>query len=220
MDSLSKTWHPLELLWLILAPLAVLTTSICGGDYNPLSLISVFCGILFVILEAKGKWYGFIFGILHCILYGILSYEQTLYGETVMKLGIAIPMHLCGMYLWYKNTSKRTFEVIHRNLDKWGKFLAVFICAIGTLVLGHVLEICGDEVPYADAFTTIASIHGAYLMITRRAEQWILFFIINVVSIYMWSMRYLDNGANLGTLLMWLIWTINSVYGYYKWNKE
>ena len=219
METLTKTWHPLELLWLVLAPLIVLTTCICCGDYGTMSLISVISGILFVILVAKGKWYSFIFGIVHSILYALISYEQTLYGETIMKLGFAVPLHICGLYLWFKNTSMRTFEVIHRNLSAWGKFQMVFITFVGTIFLGKILQSMGDEVPFIDAFTTIASIHGAYLMVTRRAEQWILFIIINFVSMYMWLLRYMDNGDNIGTLIMWFIWTINSIYGYFKWNK-
>lgn len=61
-------------------------------------------------------------------------------------------------------------EVIHRNLDNWGKFLVVFITACATYLLGNVLSLLGDKVPWADAFTTVASIHAAYLMVTRRAE--------------------------------------------------
>ena len=76
------------------------------------------------------------------------------------------------------------------------------------------------RLPYIDAFTTVASIHGAYLMVTRRAEQWSLFIIINLVSIYMWLMRYMDTGANLGTLVMWIIWTINSVYGWFNGTRH
>ena len=148
-----------------------------------------------------------------------LSTMVTLYGETILKFGYSIPMHICGLFLWYRNTSRRTMEVIHRNLDGWGKFLIVFITACATYLLGNVLSLLGDELPYVDAFTTVASVHGAYLMVTRRAEQWSLFIIINIVSIYMWLMRYMDTGANLGTLVMWIIWTINSVYGWFKWNK-
>lgn len=110
-------------------------------------------------------------------------------------------------------------EVIHRNLDGWGKFLVAFIIACATYLLGNVLSLLGDKLPYIDAFTTVASIHGAYLMVTRRAEQWTIFIIINIVSIYMWLMRYMDTGANLGTLVMWIIWTINSIYGWFKWNR-
>ena len=219
METLTKTWRPLELLWLILAPLAVSLTCVYGGDCDTQSLLSCICGILFVVLCAKGKWYAFLFGIIHCFIYGLISWDATLYGDAILKFGYSIPMHIAGIFLWYRNTSRRTMEVIHRNLDGWGKFLIAFIIGCATYLLGNVLALLGDKLPYIDAFTTVASIHGAYLMVTRRAEQWTIFIIINIVSIYMWLMRYMDTGDNLGTLVMWVIWTINSVYGWFKWNK-
>lgn len=74
----------------------------------------------------------------------MIAYEQTLYGETILKFGYSIPMHICGLFLWYRNTSRRTMEVIHRNLDGWGKFLIVFITACATYLLGNVLSLLGD----------------------------------------------------------------------------
>jgi nicotinamide mononucleotide transporter len=128
-------------------------------------------------------------------------------------------MHICGLFLWYRTTSRRTFEVIHRNLDGWGKFTVVFLIAVFTFLLGDVLRLWGDELPYIDAFTTVASVHAAWLMVNRYAEQWSLFIIINVVSIFMWLYRWADDGGSVGMVVMWIIWTINSIYGCIKWNK-
>lgn len=217
---LSRNWHPLEVLWLILAPIAALIACHCGDDCSVQSVLASVSGVLFVILEAKGKWYSFLFGIVHCLLYGLLAWDETLYGEAALKIGYSIPIHLCGLFMWYRNTSRRTFEVIHRNLDGWGKFIVAFIIGVSTYLLGNVLGACGDELPYIDAFTTVASIHGAWLMINRYAEQWSLFIIINLVSILMWLYRWADDGESIGMVVMWIIWTINSIYGYYKWNKE
>lgn len=88
-----------------------------------------------------------------------------------------------------------------------------------TIILGGILEICGDELPYIDAFTTVASVHAAWLMVNRYAEQWSLFIIINVVSILMWIYRWADDGESVGMVVMWIIWTINSIYGCIKWNR-
>lgn len=89
-----------------------------------------------------------------------------------------------------------------------------------TFILGDVLRIWGDELPYIDAFTTVASVHAVWLMVNRYAEQWSLFIIINVVSILMWLYRYADDGGSVGMVVMWIIWTINSIYGWFKWNKS
>ena len=217
---LSRNWHPLEVRWLVIAPIAALIACHCGNDCSVQSVLAAVLGVIFVILEAKGKWYCFFFGIVHCLLYGLISWDETLYGEAILKIGYAIPMHICGLFLWFRTTSRRTFEVIHRNLDGWGKFTVVFLIAVSTVILGDILKLWGDELPYIDAFTTVASVHGAWLMVNRYAEQWSLFIIINVVSILMWLYRYADDGQSMGMVIMWIIWTINSIYGWIKWNKS
>lgn len=217
---LSRNWHPLEMLWLVVASIAALIACHCGNDCSVQSVLAAVLGVIFVVLCAKGKWYCFFFGIIHSLLYGLISWDETLYGEAILKIGYAIPMHICGLFLWYRTTSRRTFEVIHRNLDGWGKFTVVFLMTVLTFLLGDVLRLWGDELPYIDAFTTVASVHAAWLMVNRYAEQWSLFIIINVVSILMWLYRYADDGGSIGMVVMWIIWTINSIYGWFKWNKS
>ena len=219
METLSKNWHPLEMLWLIIASISALIASHCGNDCTVQSVLAAVLGVIFVVLCAKGKWYCFFFGIIHSLLYGLISWDETLYGEAILKICYAIPMHICGLFLWYNNTSRRTFEVIHRNLKPWGKFVVSFVILFSTYLLGLLLQRWGDELPYIDAFTTVASVHAAWLMVNRYAEQWSLFIIINVVSILMWIYRWADDGDSIGMIVMWILWTINSVYGWFKWNR-
>ena len=72
MNTLLKNWHPLEMLWLIFAPILLLLTSLSVSD-SWMTTVSSVLGAFFVILAAKGKWYCFLFGMLHCLLYGIIS---------------------------------------------------------------------------------------------------------------------------------------------------
>ena len=218
MNTLLKNWHPLEMLWLIFAPILLLLTSLSVSD-SWMTTVSSVLGAFFVILAAKGKWYCFLFGMLHCLLYGIISLQNNLYGEAILKLCYAIPVHITATFLWYKNTSKRTYEVIHQNLNSWNKFLQWIIILGVTAFVAQILHGLGGKYPFADAFTTVASTWGAYLMARRCAEMWQMFIFINIASVYMWYQNYIDCGGHLATLIMWIIWTINSVYGYIKWNK-
>ena len=78
MNNLEIKWHPLEFLWLIFAPLIVLTTGICTGD-NFISILSAVTGTLFVILCAKSRWYCFLFGIVHSMVYSFMSWQHGFY---------------------------------------------------------------------------------------------------------------------------------------------
>lgn len=88
-----------------------------------------------------------------------------------------------------------------------------------TCFLGHILHKLGGAQPYIDAFTTIGSIYGAIFMLKRCGEMWWIFFLVNMASVWMWFNEYALHGNHFSILIMWIIWTINSVYGWFKWNK-
>lgn len=49
--------------------------------------------------------------------------------------------------------------------------------------------------------------------------MWWIFFVVNVASVWMWFNEYLTCGNHLSVLIMWMIWTINSVWGWWKWQR-
>ena len=55
-------------------------------------------------------------------------------------------------------------------------------------------------------------------MIFRFAEQWVLWIIINVLTIGLWIATLTTSGGNDWTVLaMWIAFLINSIYGYVNW---
>ena len=43
------------------------------------------------------------FGIINCILYSIISYQQTLYGEMLLNICYYLPLQFIGFAIWKKN---------------------------------------------------------------------------------------------------------------------
>lgn len=150
-------------------------------------------------------------------MYGYVSYENQLYGDAFMNVFYGIPMMIGSLILWRKNTCKG--EVIHCNIDKWHKFFDTFVILGSTLVLGNFLDRMGDVNPYADAFTTMCAVYGAYFMLKRYAEMWLLILAVNVVSIYVWGSKFIESGDHLATVIMWITYVISAVWGWRRWDK-
>lgn len=53
-----------------------------------------------------------------------------------------------------------------------------------------------------------------------RFKQWILYIVLNIVTIVMWAIRQV-NGSTDGAImiLMWTAFLVNAVYGYVNWKK-
>lgn len=219
ITDMFKHWHWAELLWLMVATGAVLSVSLLLGD-NLMGMASALTGIICVILTAKGKPAAYYFGIINCILYGVIAYHETLYGETVLNIGYYLPLQFIGFKIWLRhmNTAQAVVKPIQLNTVQRVYLLVSVVVA--TAGLGWILKCCGDEIPYIDAYTTIASILAMTLSARRNAEQWYLWISINLFSIYMWTERFMTNGENCATLMMWVIYLFNSIYGLYKWTRK
>ncbi len=212
-------WQRAELCWLVLATLSVLSISLLLGD-STLGICSSLSGIICVVMTAKGKLAAYYFGIVNCVLYAIVAYGQTLYGETLLNLCYYLPLQFIGFRIWRRNMATDQAVVRPVHMSKMQRLLLPVTILAGTGILGWLLERGGDEIPYVDAFTTVTSVLAMTLSARRCSEQWYLWISINLFSIYMWTERYLTNGENIATLLMWVVFLLNSIYGLYKWTRR
>ena len=91
METLTKTWHPLELLWLVLTTCIALTC-VYGGiaTSSHYYLVSV---AFFVIVQRVSGMPSYL-ALFIAFIYGMIAYEQTLYGDAILKFGYSIPMHI------------------------------------------------------------------------------------------------------------------------------
>lgn len=214
-----RHWHRYELLWIGINLAVILTTAIATGDTR-IGTTSAVTGILYVLLACKGKRSAYLFGIVNVILYAIISWEQRLFGETMLNILYYLPLQIIGFILWSRHLNEASGEVIPGSLT-WKKrgllLLALALCVFG---YGQLLKHFGDPLPYIDAFTTVASIFAMTFSVKRLVEQWPIWTAVNALSIYMWWMRYLENRENAATLAMWVIFLGNAFYGWTKWTLD
>lgn len=71
-----------------------------------------------------------------------------------------------------------------------------------------------STVPVADAFTTALSIVGLWMMARKYVEQWLVWFVVDIVccGLYLYKGLYFYCG-------LYGIYTIISLFGYNKWLK-
>lgn len=210
-------WKIYEICWLVIAAFSITGLSVYWQDtwYGILSALS---GVICVILTGKGKLSAYIFGVINCILYGLISYGQGLYGETMLNLLYYLPLQFYGFVIWNKNMNNDSLEVKRMIMPISERFKKCALIVLSTVVYGLILKKMNDPMPFIDSFTTVASVFAMWFSCKRFMEQWYLWIAIDIVSVYMWWTRYSIGGDNIATLLMWIVFLINAVYGFIKWN--
>lgn len=91
----------------------------------------------------------------------------------------------------------------------------VALVALGVLwaLLSWILVRFTDStVPYADAFTTALSIVGMWMMARKFAEQWLVWFVVDIVCVAL----YIYKGLVFYPIL-YTIYTVIAIFGYRKW---
>ena len=72
----------------------------------------------------------------------------------------------------------------------------------------------------AMAMENIVAVVAIYIAIKRYAEQWILWIIVNIVTVIMWAYAFLNGTGHIAILIMSIIYLINSTIMYFKWKNE
>lgn len=219
-----RGWHTFDYVWLLFSITAItIITLMMGG--STISIISAIANIVCVVLVAKGKISNYVWGIVGVITYAYLAYTWGYFGETFLNAMYYLPMQFVGMYLWFKHKDKMidgtvTETVVVSHLNGLKRLLLVL--SIPLLIYGAslILNTLGGQLPLLDATTTVLSIVAMLLMTLRLKEQWYLWIVVDILSVYMWYDAYSQGSPDgIATLLMWIVFTINAFYGLYQWNR-
>jgi nicotinamide mononucleotide transporter len=211
-------WKKWEIIWLLIACSIITGLSIYWGD-NLMGIISATTGVACVVCTGKGKLSAYLFGLVNCVLYAIISYKAGYYGEVTFNV-ISIPLQFIGFITWSKHMNAETHEVEKKHMNREGRLLLVLVIVISTIIYGSVLKVIGGNMPFVDSFTTVSSMIAMIISVMMYSEQWYMWLVINSMSIVLWIGNLMNGTDNWATLIMWLVFWVNSVINLIKWEKE
>ena len=198
---------------------------IAGSVLSTFLAVSVFdatvslSGILCVGLIAIGRREGYLIGLYNSLSYSVLAYGNGLFGEVYLNLLFFVPTGVIGYVMWSRHT--RQDNTVEMRQLGWPQRLTVAtICVACTVGLGLLLGLnTRQNTPFIDATTNVLSVVATFLMMWRYKEQWLLYILLNIVTIGMWFLRF-RAGSATGDLmiLMWSLFLLNSLFGYWRWD--
>lgn len=206
-----------EKLWLLIALTSTICISILIGD-TKLGILSAVTNIMCVILVANGKISNYFWGLIGVIAYSYIAFENKYYGDFMLNSFYYLPMQFIGYNMWKKSKIEADFK--SKFLTAKQRFYLSSVVFLVIVIYGTFLKFIGGNLPYIDAISTIFSIVAMFLLSKGYMEQWILWIIVNIVTIYMWLSVFLVEGNEIATLIQWIIFLFNSIYGLINWIKK
>ncbi|MBU5471146.1 nicotinamide riboside transporter PnuC [Falcatimonas sp. MSJ-15] len=226
MNNLSKFlkeecsgWKKWEVIWLIFANLIILGVSAYLGD-NALGIITSMTGVTCVILVGKGKMSNYIFGTVNVLLYALTAWKARYYGDVMLNLLYYFPTNIIGWFVWMRHVDKESNEVYKERMTVKQDIIVTLISIIGIFAYSYILKLLGGNLPLVDSMSTVLSIVAQILMIKRYTEQWIVWIVVDVVSVIMWIAALFGEGQSIAVLMMWAVYLANAIIMFVKWYKE
>lgn len=152
-------------------------------------------------------------GIVGLLLYTWTFFEARLYAETVLQL-VCLALMIYGWYEWLHGGANKK-ELPVTNTPRWA-WIAGIIAGItlSAITIWTQLTFTNNPAPYVDSSLMAWSLVAQWMTARKWIENWILWVLINTVSIPLYVSRHLWFTAVLYVAL-WML----AVYGYVQWRK-
>lgn len=221
MSKLKKffaDWTMFEKCWLALSSTLIVVLSLIWGD-SVLAIFSSLAGIISVVLCAKGKIENYAFGLFQAVTYAYICFQSHIYGEVMYNI-LMVPMIIIGIISWKKNMEADSTEVKARNLTAKGWVIMILGSVAAVAGYSMILNMLGGNFALVDSASTTLSVIATILMLARYSEQWVMWIVVNIVSVVLWVMALVQGDSSAVTMLvMWSAYLFNSTYGYINWRK-
>jgi nicotinamide mononucleotide transporter len=214
-----KGWKKLEYIWFAVSLITTVSASIYLKA-GAMSIIAMIINIICVILLAKGKVSNFIFSIVGSILYGYITYSNAIYGDAIMRFVYNIPMGIYGYMVWKNNKVKADDDVEFRMLTTKERIFGGLGVIVAIAALASFLQLINGNNVILDATTTILGITALFLMSKRYTENWYLWILVNAISVILWLKVGNISPETVATLLMWVVFLLNSIFGTINWKRQ
>ncbi|MCB0680843.1 MAG: nicotinamide mononucleotide transporter [Saprospiraceae bacterium] len=179
-----------------------------------IEFIAVVSGITHVYLLTREKVIAWPFGLLSVSLYIYIFGVSHLYSDAILHV-VYVVLNIYGWWNWSRRDPLAPALPVSRfgPTERWGYPLLI---GLGFVVWGYLMaNNTNADFPYGDAFTTVASLVAQFLLARKKLENWIIWIVVDLVAIVIYSLK----GLYLTTFL-YGVYLLLSAKGLYDWRQS
>ncbi|MCX0501873.1 nicotinamide riboside transporter PnuC [Erwinia billingiae] len=210
-----------------------------GYDLSWIEAIGTVAGLLCIWLASLEKISNYAFGLINVSLFAVIFFQIQLYASLLLQLFFFVA-NIYGWYAWSRQTTdnQQALQIRWMSLPKAIGWLLVCVVAIGlmTLYINPVFawltkiavtvmqgvglsvampELQPDAFPFWDSCLMVLSIVAMILMTRKYVENWLLWVIINVISVMIFARQ-----GVYAMSLEYAILTLIALNGCWLWIKS
>jgi nicotinamide mononucleotide transporter len=186
-------------------------SNINGSSWiEPTAVILAIAYLLLAIKQNISCWFAAFFSSL---LYFFVMYSAGLY----MEAGLQIFYCIMAVYGWtqWRITLPGNSKFLVKTWNRDQHIKAILLIILLAIVSGWALEkFTNAALPFLDSLTTWGAIVTTYMVAKRLLENWIYWFVIDTISVFLFYSRGL-----ILTSILFLVYLIIIYFGYKSWTQ-
>ena len=207
-------------LWLWITSAVVVCVSFAlSPDKDLMTLCASLIGVTALIFIAKGYVIGQVMCVGFSVLYGIISFRYSYYGEMITYLCMSTPIAVAAVISWIRHPYKDTPEVtVSRVTKKQMTFALVLTCAV-TLAFYFILRALGTANLIISTASVATSFLAAYLTFLRSPYYGLAYGANDIVLIVLWILAAIEDISYLPMIFCFVMFLANDIYGFLNWRQ-
>ena len=198
----------------------ILASFLVFDRVNFMTLAASLIGVTSLIFNAKGNPIGQALMVVFSLLYGVISYSFSYFGEMITYLGMTGPMALFALISWLRNPYKGNHaEVAVNRIGKWEYAGMYVLTGLVTVLFYFIL----DHFHTANIIPSTLSVTTTFIAVYltfRRSPYFALAYAANdVVLILLWALAARENISYLSVLICFVTFLVNDLYGFVSWKR-
>lgn len=184
-----------------------------GYDLSWIEAVGTLAGLLCIWLASLEKISNYAFGLINVTLFAVIFFQIQLYASLLLQL-FFFAANIYGWYAWSRQTTQNEAALQIRWLPR-GKaiaWLVICVLAIGLMTLFidpvftfltriavSIMQALGlsvampalqpDAFPFWDSCLMVLSIVAMVLMTRKYVENWLLWVVVNVISVVIFALQ-------------------------------
>lgn len=179
-----------------------------------LEIVANSVNLLSIALATRNSIHTWWTGIFGCVLFGWLFFTSQLYADVTLQV-FFITTSAFGWWHWLHHRGSRVERPVTRTATA-ELLLTIPLGTLAALGYGWLLHRFTDAyAPFVDSAVLALSVAAQLLLMRRKVETWVFWFLANTLAVVLFSSRELWI-----TAFFYVLFWCNAPIGFLRWRRE
>ena len=181
---------------------------------NWMDVLGTLLGFLYIYLEFKENAWMWVVGSVMPVIYFVVLYKSGVYGDCATEV-YAFCAGLYGLYVWLSGKRRTGVDVPITRTPVRTRYILIGLTLLLWAVITTLLKHTDSTVAYIDGLSTAFYLVALWMLAKKYIEQWWVWLACDAIS----TGLYIYKGV-YGRALLYGIYTMLAVYGYFVWKRK